>query len=112
MEIYIIVQSILQYAYLNGVFCSAPANAPGCLGAVTGPRGDKQVDTHCSSHTTGAAYGTLMAAEAACSIDRQCSGVFDNACDGSGDFNLCDADFKLETSSSDSCVYAKAQGAS
>merc|ERR1711879_970491 len=69
---------------------------------------------HCDDHTIGKAYQTMIDAEVACRKNKQCSGVYDNKCDGlttqfgskAAGFRLCDSNFDL-ASSEDSCVYEK-----
>ena len=65
----------------------------------------KQSLKHCSGNTVGSAYSYLSAAQAACSTNSQCSGVYDSGCDNSGSFYQCDS-ASLQTSSS-SCVYTR-----
>ena len=66
----------------------------------------KQSLKHCSNFGfDGNKYSSLSAAQAACSTNSQCSGVYDSRCDNSGSFYQCDST-SLQTSST-SCVYTK-----
>ena len=65
---------------------------------------------HCSGNTHAAQYASLGQAEAACTGNAACSGVYDNACDGRAPYYMCKAGFALSTSSS-SCVYAERESA-
>ena len=65
----------------------------------------KQSLKHCSGSTVGSAYSSLSAAEAACSTNSKCSGVYASSCASSGSFYQCDSN-SLQTSSF-SCVYTK-----
>jgi len=72
---------------------------------------------HCGNHllgsgystVTGHGYSTMNEANDACLLNAQCNGVWDERCDGSGSFYICDKAHEWEASSPSvgSCVYRR-----
>ena len=70
---------------------------------------EQQTLKHCNSNKYGPAYSTLSLAQAACSSDSNCRGVYNVYCKNSGSFYLCPTSADLQKSRS-SCVYEKKEG--
>ena len=67
---------------------------------------------HCNDHQFGHSYKDLATAVSACVHEPNCSGIYDNQCNGkrdSTDFKMCDGHYDLQSSTS-SCVYVEAPG--
>ena len=58
----------------------SPVVAPRIFDFSAGTSFTKHSLKHCSGNTIGPAYSSLSAAEAACSANSKCSGVYDNRC--------------------------------
>ena len=75
---------------------------------ITGdPTFTKTENKYCSSRYPSSGFSTLEVAQFSCLGDDECKSVYDNSCDDSGTFYLCDQSSKEIVSGTGSCLYIK-----
>jgi len=83
-------------------------SSKGSVGVSACTTWDRHKNKHCAGAELAGSYTTLNQAEAACSNNLQCAGVYDSGCNSIGTYHICKKGTAFQRSIGGSCVYTSA----